>query len=384
MQMQTVIPKKKIPLAAPHLSGEEMLFIQEALDENWIAPAGPHLDAFEKEIAEYAGVNGAVAVNSGTAAIHLALSLLNVGKGDIVFCSSLTFIASANPVIYQGAELVFIDSEPDTWNMSPEALEKALQFAARKKKLPKAVIVVDLYGQSAKMNEISELCSKYKVPILEDAAEALGSLYRGQSCGSFGDFGVFSFNGNKIITTSGGGMLLSNNTEALERAKFLATQAKEIALHYQHKEMGYNYRLSNILAGIGRAQLRVLPERINQKRTIYEMYHEALSEIDGLNFLPEMEYTYSNRWLTVLTLGNQEEVSHCLRVLASENIEARPMWKPLHMQPLFKHVDFFAHNEGASVSEELFSKGICLPSGTNMTMEDIERVIDCLRMALRK
>ncbi len=380
----TVANKKRIPLAIPHLSGDEMLFIQEALDDNWVAPAGPHIDAFEKEIAEYAGVNGAVAVNSGTAAIHLALSLMNVGIGDVVFCSSLTFIASANPVIYQGAELVFIDSEPETWNMSPEALERALDLAAKRNRLPKAVIVVDLYGQSAKMNEICAICAKYRVPILEDAAEALGSFYHGQSCGSFGEFGVFSFNGNKIITTSGGGMLLSNNTEALERAKFLATQAKEIAPYYQHKEVGYNYRLSNILAGIGRAQFEVLQERIDQKRFIYEMYRSALSEINGLNFLPELEHTVSNRWLTVCTLEHKEAVTHCLQTLANENIEARPMWKPLHMQPLFKDVDFFTHKDDLSVSEQLFNKGICLPSGTNMTEEDMERVIDCLRVALMK
>ena len=380
--MQTVAFKKKIPLATPHLSGEEMAFIHEALEDNWVAPAGPHIDAFENEIADYAGVKGAVAVNSGTSAIHLALSLLNVGKGDVVFCSSLTFIASANPVIYQGAELVFIDSEPETWNMSPEALERALEAAAKKHKLPKAVIVVDLYGQSAKMNEICAICSKYKVPILEDAAEALGSSYHGQSCGSFGEFGVFSFNGNKIITTSGGGMLLSNNIEALQRAKFLATQAKEIAPHYQHKEVGYNYRLSNILAGIGRAQLKVLPERIEQKRAIYETYRTALSEIDGLTFLSELDNTFSNRWLTVFTLEHKDDATRCLQALANENIEARPMWKPLHMQPLFKEVDFFVHQKGLPVSEQLFDRGICLPSGTNMTEEDMERVIDCLRITL--
>lgn len=381
--MQTVAFKKRIPLAIPHLSGGEMAFIHKALEDNWIAPAGPHIDAFEREIAEYAGVKGAVAVNSGTAAIHLALSLMNVGKGDVVFCSSLTFIASANPVIYQGAELVFIDSEPDTWNMSPEALEQALYFAAKSNKLPKAVIVVDLYGQSAKMNEICAICSKYGVPILEDAAEALGSFYHGQSCGSLGDFGIFSFNGNKIITTSGGGMLISNNTEALARAKFLATQAKEIAPHYEHKEVGYNYRLSNILAGVGRAQLEILPDRIEKKRMIYETYRAALSEIEGLNFLPELEHTLSNRWLTVLTLEHKEAVTRCLQALADENIEARPMWKPLHMQPLFKDVDFFAHQDNLPVSEQLFEKGICLPSGTNMTEEDMERVIDCLRMTLK-
>ncbi len=381
--MQTVAFKKRIPLATPHLSGEETTFIHEALADNWIAPAGPHIDAFEREIADYAGVEGAVAVNSGTAAIHLALSLMNVGKGDVVFCSSLTFIASANPIIYQGAELVFIDSEPDTWNMSPDALEQALYFAVKKNKLPKAVIVVDLYGQSAKMDEICAICSKYGVPILEDAAEALGSFYHGQSCGSFGEFGVFSFNGNKIITTSGGGMLISNNIEALERAKFLATQAKEIAPHYQHKEVGFNYRLSNILAGIGRAQLKVLPERIEKKRMIYETYRTALSEMEGLRFLPELEHTLSNRWLTVVTLEHKETVTRCLQALANENIEARPMWKPLHMQPLFKDVDFFAHQADESVSEQLFNHGICLPSGTNMTEEDMERVIDCLKMTVR-
>ena len=380
--MQAMTYKKRIPLATPHLSGEEMTFIQESLTDNWIAPAGPHVDAFEKEIADYAGVKGAVAVNSGTSAIHLALSLLNVGVGDVVFCSTLTFIASANPVIYQGAELVFIDSEPETWNMSPEALERALEDAVKKQKIPKAVIVVDLYGQSAKMKEICAICSKYEVPILEDAAEALGSFYHGQSCGSFGEFGVFSFNGNKIITTSGGGMILSNNTEALRRAKFLATQAKEIAPHYQHKEVGYNYRLSNILAGIGRAQLQVLPERIEQKRLIFKTYLAALAEIDGLSFLQEQDDTFSNRWLTVVTLEHKDSVTRCLQAFANENIEARPMWKPLHMQPLFKEVDFFEHQENLSVSEQLFDRGICLPSGTNMTEEDLERVINCMKKTL--
>ena len=330
-------------------------------------------------------MKGAVACEfRDSAGIYLALSLMNVGKGDIVFCSSLTFIASANPVIYQGAELVFIDSEPETWNMSPEALERALEFAAKRHKLPKAVIVVDLYGQSAKMNEICDISAKYGVPIFGDAAEALGSSYHGQSCGSFGEFGVFSFNGNKIITTSGGGMLLSNNTEALERAKFLATQAKEIAPYYQHKEVGYNYRLSNILAGIGRAQFEVLQERIDRKRLIYERYRSALSEIEGLNFLPELEHTVSNRWLTVFTLEHRDAVTHCLQAFANENIEARPMWKPLHIQPLFKGVDFFAHKDDLCVSEQLFNQGICLPSGTNMTEEEMERVIACLQMTLMK
>ncbi|WP_042342298.1 aminotransferase class I/II-fold pyridoxal phosphate-dependent enzyme [Bacillus timonensis] len=367
------------------MSGNELKYIKDAFETNWIAPLGPNVDAFEKEIASYVGANEAVAVSSGTAAIHLALSLLEVSKGDKVFCSSLTFVASANPILYQGAEPVFIDSEPETWNMSPRALEVALREAAIKGDLPKAVIVVNLYGQSAKMDEILMLCKEYDIPVIEDAAESLGSRYKGIPSGTFGKYGVYSFNGNKIITTSGGGMLVSNDSEAMKKARFLATQARDHARHYQHRLLGYNYRLSNVLAGIGRGQLEVLDMRVMAKRDIFNRYFTELSEIQGFEFMPELQNTYSNRWLTTLTINKAIagiSVNDLLDVLANENIEARPVWKPLHLQPLFNGVKYYPHNEGADVSKQLFETGICLPSGTNMTDDDQMRVIDCIKNTL--
>jgi pyridoxal phosphate-dependent aminotransferase EpsN len=374
--------QKRIFLSSPHMSGNEQKYINEAFETNWIAPLGPNVDAFEKEIAAYTGVNEAAAVSSGTAAIHLALSLLGVEKDDTVFCSTLTFIASANPILYLGAEPVFIDSEPETWNMSPQALEKAFRETASNGKLPKAVIVVNLYGQSAKMDELTSLCDQYEVPIIEDAAESLGSLYKGKQSGSFGRFGIFSFNGNKIITTSGGGMLVSNDAAAIHKARFLATQARDPAPHYQHSKIGYNYRMSNVLAGIGRAQLEVLEERVEARRAIFERYQQELSVIPGIQFMPELKDTFSNRWLTAMTIDEKEagiSVPQLITYLAAENIEARPVWKPLHMQPLFKDNMYFAHNEKESVSERLFSNGICLPSGSNMEELDQTRVINCIR-----
>lgn len=373
---------RRIWLSPPHMSGREQDFINEAFTTNWIAPLGPHVDAFEAEIAAYAQVKGAAAVSSGTAAIHLALTLLGAGKGDLVFCSSLTFVASANPISYTGAKPVFIDSEPDTWNMSPSALERALNEAARAGNLPKAVIVVHLYGQSAKMNEIMEACGRYEVPVIEDAAESLGSLYYGQASGSMGRFGIYSFNGNKIITTSGGGMLISNHPDELRRARFLATQAREPALHYQHQVTGFNYRMSNVLAGIGRAQLQALNERVEARRSIFEKYRKALGGIDGIQFMPELENTRSNRWLTALTMDDRitgvapAELIHALEAV---NIESRPVWKPLHLQPLFHDCLFYAHGEGKPVSEQLFETGICLPSGSGMSEADQQRVIDCVQ-----
>jgi pyridoxal phosphate-dependent aminotransferase EpsN len=374
--------QKRIFLSSPHMSGNEQKYINEAFETNWIAPLGPNVDAFEKEIAAYTGVNEAAAVSSGTAAIHLALSLLGVDKGDTVFCSSLTFIASANPILYLGAEPVFIDSEPETWNMSPQALEKAFREADLNGKLPKAVIVVNLYGQSAKMDELILICDQYEVPMIEDAAESLGSSYKGKQSGSFGRFGVFSFNGNKIITTSGGGMLVSNDTAAIHKARFLATQARDPAPHYQHSKIGYNYRMSNVLAGIGRAQLEVLEERVEARRAIFERYQLELSEIRGIQFMPEINGTYSNRWLTAMTIDKSEagiSVSQLIEMLAAENIEARPVWKPLHMQPLFKGAKYFTHGEKESISEQLFANGICLPSGSNMEGLDQSRVINCIK-----
>ncbi|WP_374120972.1 DegT/DnrJ/EryC1/StrS family aminotransferase [Neobacillus sp. PS3-12] len=364
------------------MSGNEQKYINDAFETNWIAPLGPNVDQFEKELARYVGVNEAVAVSSGTAAIHLALSLLKVNKGDKVFCSSFTFIASANPIIYQGAEPIFIDSEPETWNMSPQALERAFQDAVKEGQLPKAVIVVNLYGQSAKMDEILAICAHYDVPIIEDAAESLGSLYKGKPSGTFGKFGVYSFNGNKIITTSGGGMLVSNEVESLHKARFLATQARDQAPHYQHSELGYNYRLSNILAGIGRAQLEILEERVVARRRIFERYYEELAHLPGITFMPELEQTRSNRWLTALTIDEKAagvSVQQLLEALIADNIEARPGWKPLHLQPVFSGMKYYSHHNKQSISEQLFTNGICLPSGSNMNEEDQLRVLNCIK-----
>lgn len=367
------------------MSGNENKYIKEAFETNWIAPLGPNVDEFEKEIALKVGANEAVAVSSGTAAIHLALSLLDVKKGDKVFCSSLTFVASANPIIYQSAEPIFIDSEPETWNMSPEALERALKDAFYEGKLPKAVIVVNLYGQSAKMDEIISICDYYNVPIIEDAAESLGSTYKGKASGTFGKFGIYSFNGNKIITTSGGGMLISDDIEALKRARFLATQARDPAPHYQHSIIGFNYRMSNILAGIGRAQLEVLHVRVETRRSIFERYVQNLSHLPGFYFMPELRNTQSNRWLTALTINEEEagvSVDELLNALHENNIEARPVWKPLHMQPVFQGFRYYKHKENENVSEHLFQNGICLPSGSNMMEEDQKRIIQCIKDTL--
>ncbi|MEH7129322.1 aminotransferase class I/II-fold pyridoxal phosphate-dependent enzyme [Neobacillus drentensis] len=369
------------------MSGNELKYINEAFETNWIAPLGPNVDAFEAEVAQYVGASEVVAVSSGTAAIHLALLLLGVGMGDKVFCSSLTFIASANPIIYQGAEPVFIDSEPETWNMSPQALERAFCDAIKNGPLPKAVIVVNLYGQSAKMEELSAICNKYGVPIIEDAAESLGAMYKGKASGTFGKFGVFSFNGNKIITTSGGGMLVSDDRESIQRARFLATQARDAAPHYQHSQIGFNYRLSNILAGIGRAQLEVLDERVAARRAIFQRYKNELSEIPGVTFMPELIDTFSNRWLTALTINEKVSgisVTEVLDALSEENIEARPVWKPLHLQPIFKERKYYPHNEQESVSETLFNSGLCLPSGSNMKDEDVETVIHHIKQTAIK
>lgn len=364
------------------MSGNEQKYVKEAFESNWIAPLGPNVDAFEKEIASYTGVSEAAAVSSGTAAIHLALSLLGVEKGDTVFCSTLTFIASANPILYLGAEPVFIDSEPETWNMSPQALRNALMKAASIGKLPKAVIVVNLYGQSAKMDELLALCDEYDVTLIEDAAESLGAFYKGKPSGSFGRFGIFSFNGNKIITTSGGGMLVSNDEAAIQKARFLATQARDPAPHYQHSTVGYNYRMSNILAGIGRAQLEVLEERVVARRMIFARYYDELADIPGISFMPELKHTYSSRWLTALTVDAKEvgvTVTQLLKALEIENIEARPVWKPLHLQPLFKDVKYYSHEGEESLADSLFMNGICLPSGSNMEELVQTRVINCIK-----
>jgi len=364
------------------MSGNEQKYIKEAFDTNWVAPLGPNVDEFEKEIVAYLGASEAIAVSSGTAAIHLALSLLGISKGDKVFCSSLTFVASANPIIYQGAEPVFIDSEAETWNMSPQALERALRDAFLENELPKAVIVVNLYGQVAKMDEILTLCNEYGVPMIEDAAESMGSTYKGRPSGTFGQFGIFSFNGNKIITTSGGGALISENAEAIKRARFLATQARDPAPHYQHSVTGFNYRMSNILAGVGRAQLQVLEERVEARRQIFERYFQELANIPGITFMPELKDTRSNRWLSTLTINEKEtgiSSKRLLEILNENNIEARHVWKPLHLQPIFQNTRYYSHTENEHIAEKLFETGMCLPSGSSLSENDQNKVISCLK-----
>lgn len=361
------------------MGGFEQQFVDDAFATNWIAPAGPHIDAFEKEIALYTGAQGAVAVSSGTAAIHIALRLLGVGPGDSVFSSSLTFIGSTGPVVHQGAKPVLIDSEPLSWNMSPAALERAFSDADRSGRLPKAVIVVNIYGQSADMEPIKGICDNYGVPIIEDAAESLGATYKGKASGTLGKFGIFSFNGNKIITTSGGGMLISEDLEALEKARFFATQARDRARHYQHSEIGYNYRLSNVLAAIGRGQLKVLDDRIRARRSVFSRYQEKLSGMEGICFMPEAPYGKHTRWLTTLTVDPQYSGVTAMEIidrLEEENIESRPVWKPLHLQPVFRGCPYYSHGEQESISDGLFKNGLCLPSGSGMSREEQERVIN--------
>ncbi|MCL6457334.1 MAG: aminotransferase class I/II-fold pyridoxal phosphate-dependent enzyme [Gorillibacterium sp.] len=380
--MDKSLVKSRIFLSPPHMSGKEQQYINDAFKTNWIAPLGPNVDAFEQEMAAYLGVNEAVALSSGTAALHLALRILDVQAGDRVFCSSLTFVASANPILYQGAEPVFIDSEAGTWNMSPLALERALHDELRKGRLPKAVIAVNLYGQSANMDAIAALCELYQVPLVEDAAESLGSSYKGKKSGTFGRLGIYSFNGNKIITTSGGGMLIADEPGAIAQARFLATQARDVAPHYQHSTMGYNYRLSNILAGVGRAQLEVLDDRVAARRRIFHRYEQMLGSLPGFTMMPEAEGTMSNRWLTTLTIDKNEagvSVNEVLQALAAENIEARPVWKPLHLQPLFRNSIYYPHEAKENVSEQLFATGLCLPSGSALTEEEQMRVVTSIR-----
>ena len=371
---------KKILLASPHMSDEgyEQQFIKEAFDTNWIAPLGENVNKFEEEIANYVGVKTGAALSAGSAAIHLGLKALNVKQGVIVFCSSLTFSATCNPIIYQNATPVFIDSEYETWNMDPLALEKAFE----KYPNPKAVIVVHLYGTPAKMDEIIKICKKHNVPLIEDAAESLGSIYNGQQTGTFGEYGVFSFNGNKIITTSGGGMLVSNNEDGIKKVRFWATQSKEPVRHYEHKEIGYNYRMSNICAGIGRGQLKVLDKRIEKKTEIYNKYKNELEKVKEIKMQPIPKNTKPNHWLSVMTIDKDSKVKplNIMETLEKENIDSRPVWKPMHLQPVFKEYDFItAKNDGTSVSEDLFNRGVCLPSDTKMTEEEQERVIDIIK-----
>lgn len=373
--------RKKIFLSSPHMSGNEQKYIQEAFDLNWIAPLGNNVNGFEAELAAYNNIADVAVVTSGTAAIHLALRLLDVTSGDTVFVSSLTFVASANPILYQRATPVLIDSEPETWNMSPKALKWALQDAYEQGKLPKAVIIVHLYGQSAKMDELMAICRQYDVPVIEDAAESLGSEYKGRKSGTHGDYGIYSFNGNKIITTSGGGALVANNEEAIQKARFLSTQARDPAIHYQHSEVGYNYRMSNIVAGIGRGQLEVLDERVKQRRAIFNRYKVAFADVQGIIFQLELEGTRSNRWLTALIINPEitgVTRTEIIRQLEAENIEARPVWKPMHLQPLFDGVTYYPHEEENSISDKLFEYGLCLPSGSNISVREQERIINII------
>ncbi|MDK6862762.1 aminotransferase class I/II-fold pyridoxal phosphate-dependent enzyme [Nosocomiicoccus ampullae] len=368
--------KYKIYLSSPHMGGTEQKHVQEAFDTNWIAPLGNNVNEFEKQVKKFTGAKAACALSSGTAGIHIALDLLGVQQGDVVFCSSLTFIASANPILYLGAKPVFIDSDLDSWNMSPIALEQAFKAYEEKGKLPKAVVIVNLYGQSAKMDELMAICNNYNVPVVEDAAESLGALYKGKMSGTFGKFGIFSFNGNKIITTSGGGMIVSDDEEMIQKALKKATQARDQAVHYQHSEVGYNYRLSNISAGIGRGQMEVLEQRINEKREIFNRYEEALGVIDGIEMMTELENTFHNRWLSTMIIDSEKfgvSVLEIIEHLAKNHIEARPVWKPMHMQPLFEECDYFS--EEKDNSKYLYENGICLPSDTKMTVEQQELVI---------
>ncbi len=374
---------KRIYLASPHMGGLEEVFVKEAFDTNWIAPLGANVDGFEKELSEYVGSKTGAALASGTAAIHMVLKAVGVKKGDKVFCSSLTFAASCNPIIYEGGIPVFIDSEPESHNMSPVALEKAFKAYEEKGEMPKAVIVVNLYGQSADMDKIMEICKKYNVPIIEDAAESLGATYKGKHSGTFGDYGIYSFNGNKIITTSGGGMLVSNNEEGIAKVRFWSTQARDKARHYEHTELGYNYRMSNIVAGIGRGQLRVLEDRIAKKKEIFETYKEAFKDIEDIEMMPVCEYGEPNYWLTTITLSENSKVKPLDIILAleKENIESRPIWKPMHIQPYYKEYEFYSHNdeEEISVSEDIFNRGVCLPSDTKMTDKEQKRVIEIIK-----
>ena len=373
---------ERIWLSSPHMSGDEQKYIFEAFATNWIAPLGSNVDGFEKDVCEFTGAKYGAALSSGTAAIHLALKLCGVGQDDYVICQSFTFVATANAIMYEKAIPIFVDSETDTWGMDPKLMEKAILHCISLEKKPKAIIPVHLYGMPVKMDEIMEIANKYKIPVIEDAAEALGSTINGKQCGTFGDFGVISFNGNKIITTSGGGMLLSNSKSKIEKARFLSTQARDIAPHYQHSEVGFNYRMSNVLAGIGRGQMEVLEERVAQRRSNFEFYKKELGHIPGITFLEELDGYTSNRWLTIMLIDSKLTngiTSEDLRLtLDNENIESRPLWKPMHMQPLFEKQPYF----GNGVAMKLFKTGLCLPSGSNLSEKDLYRVVDAIKMKL--
>lgn len=371
--------KNKLFLASPHMSDEgfEMQYIKEAFDTNWIAPLGENVNKFEEELCKYVGIGYGAALSAGTAAIHMALKAVGVKQGDIVFCSSLTFSATANPIIYEKAIPVFIDSEKDTWNMDVKSLERAFE------KYPnvKAVLIAHLYGTPAKLDEILKICNKYNVPLIEDAAESLGSLYKGKMTGTFGKYGIYSFNGNKIITTSGGGMLVSEDKEKIEKVRFWSTQSREKERHYEHKEIGYNYRISNIVAGIGRGQLKVLEDRVTKKTEIYNIYKQAFKDIADIEMQPVEYNTRPNHWLSVFIIRESCKVKplDIMLELEKNNIEARPIWKPMHLQPVFKDCDFITICENESIGEDLFKRGVCLPSDTKMTEEQQREVIDIIK-----
>lgn len=375
---------ERIWLSLAHMGGHEQEFIQQAFDTNWVVPMGPNVDAFEKELSDFLKSNVyTAALSAGTAALHLALIIAGVEYGDEVLCQSFTFSASANPIVYQGATPIFIDSEKDTWNMSPEHLERAINDRLSKGKKPKAIVVVHLYGMPANMKAIQDISLKYEIPIIEDAAEALGSKYKDQHCGTLGEMAILSFNGNKIITTSGGGALVAHNEEYIKKARFLATQARDAAPHYQHTHIGYNYRMSNVVAGIGRGQMLVLPERVQQRRANNLFYREQFKDIEGISFQtePSSEY-YSNYWLTSILVDPQKTKGKTrvdlYNALNEKNIETRPLWKPMHMQPIFKDCPFY----GDGTSELLFENGLCLPSGTSLTIDNLQRVADSVKLVL--
>ncbi|WP_191859627.1 DegT/DnrJ/EryC1/StrS family aminotransferase [Hanstruepera ponticola] len=366
----------RIWLSAPHMSGYEDEFIKKAFESNWIAPLGPNLEGFEKDIETFLGHQSqVVALNSGTAAIHLALVLLNIGKGDEVICQTKTFVASVNPVTYVGATPVFVDSESETWNMSPELLEKAIKDRLKKGKKPKAIIIINLYGMPYHVDRIQELSEQYQIPVIEDSAEALGSKYKGKPCGTFGDLSILSFNGNKIITTSGGGALISKSEQIKDKAIFLATQAKNPGVEYSHSETGYNYRMSNILAGIGRGQMKVLEDYVELRRRNFDYYFDALKDINEIIFLKEPINYYSNRWLTCVLLETNKMRNDLLKLLSDNNIEARPSWKPMHQQELFKSFPKYLNGQ----ADKLYERGLCLPSGSSLTKDDLLKITTLIK-----
>jgi len=370
----------KIWLSSPHMGDNEFNFVKEAFDTNWIAPLGPHVNGFEHDLEEFTGSKYAAALSSGTAALHLALIMLGVGPGDEVICQSFTFSATANPIVYLGALPVFIDSEADTWNMDPILLEQAIKDGIAKGKKPKAIVPVHLYGMPAKIEQIMAIANRYDVPVIEDAAEALGSTINGKAAGTFGQMGILSFNGNKIITTSGGGALISDEEKFITQSRFLATQARDNAPHYQHSQIGYNYRMSNVCAGIGRGQMQVLADRVNQRRKVYEYYVANLSNLPGITFLPEPDGYFSNRWLTTILVDPEKANGidrEAIRIsLEKENIESRPLWKPMHLQPVFQKYSSYING----ISEQLFNTGLCLPSGSNLTENDLNRVVNNIKL----